>query len=362
MEYAKIMEQPKFKILSIDGGGIRGVIPCQFLADLENDLICKYGDETRICDYFDLIAGTSTGGIIAIGLALGIKAQTILDLYVKHGSEIFPTSRQNILSKLIKIVSGRPFYDRNPLRNLLNQTYNSNGVETRLGDAKTRLLIPTYNLETHKIHVLKTSHSEKLQCDYQMPTVDAALSTAAAPAYFTPHDFSYDNKGKDGSVHFQKMVDGGLVANNPAFMALLEATHCLKNNLEDIGLLSLGTGFSLNSFRRKSEKISPFYWVNPMKGPRIYEIMAEAQSAHVDNLLSIYKNSIARESEDKFIYFRLQHQFSEKDKLDLDSTSFPTISRLRQAGQEIYRIYGCDIKSIFTAKTKEEFKPHHTFS
>lgn len=361
MGFAK-MEQPKFKILSIDGGGIRGVIPCQFLAELENDLICQYGDETRLCDYFDLIAGTSTGGIIAIGLALGIKAQTILDLYVKHGSEIFPTSRQSYLSKFIRTIRGRSFYDRNPLRNLLSQIYNSNGLDTRLGDARTRLLIPTYNLESHTIHVLKTSHSEKLQRDYQIPTVDAALSTAAAPAYFTPHDFSYDNKGKDGSVHFRKMVDGGIVANNPAFMALLEATHCLNKNLEDIALLSLGTGFTLNSFRRESEKISPFYWVNPIKGPRIYEIMAEAQSAHVDNLLNLYKNNVARESEDKFIYFRLQHQFSEKDKLDLDSTSSSTVSRMLQAGQEIYRIHGCDIKSIFTTKTKDEFKPHHTFS
>lgn len=356
------MEQPKFKILSIDGGGIRGVIPCQFLADLENDLIHEYGDDARLCDYFDLIAGTSTGGIIAIGLALGIKAQDILDLYVKHGSEIFPRFNQTKLSKLLRTILRRPFYDRTPLKKLLEKTFNIDGQETRLGDAKTRLLIPTYNLEDHKIHVLKTAHSDKLIKDYQIPTVEAALATAAAPAYFTPHDYSYDNKGKGGSVHFHKIADGGLVANNPAFMALLEATQCLHQNLEDIGLLSLGTGFSLNSFRKKSSNITPFYWANPIAGPRIYEIMAEAQSAHVDNILALYKNGMSHESEDRFTYFRLQHQFSEKNKLDLDSTSATTIRRMRQAGQELYRDHGCDIKSIFTTTIKEKFKPHHTFS
>lgn len=88
------MDSETFKILSIDGGGIRGVIPCQILAELENDIIERDGPDARLCDYFDLIAGTSTGGIIAIGIALGIKAQTILKLYLNHGDEIFPSRNQ----------------------------------------------------------------------------------------------------------------------------------------------------------------------------------------------------------------------------------------------------------------------------
>lgn len=160
------MEQPKFKILSIDGGGIRGVIPCQFLANLENDLIQKYGEDTRLCDYFDLIAGTSTGGIIAIGLALGIKAQDILNLYVNHGNKIFPKPQQRNVSKAKRIIFKKTFYDRMPLKKLLNETFNDGDEPKRIGDAKTRLLIPTYNLESHQIHVLKTAHSEKLQRDY----------------------------------------------------------------------------------------------------------------------------------------------------------------------------------------------------
>lgn len=356
------MEHNKFRILSIDGGGIRGIIPCQFLANLENDLIHDCGEGSRLCDYFDLIAGTSTGGIIAIGLALGVKAQDILDLYVLHGEEIFPKSRQNKFSKLIRVLLRKPFYNREPLRKLLEQTYNVHGVETRLGDAKTRLLIPTYNLQSHKIRVLKTSHSDKLEIDYQIPTVDAALSTAAAPAYFSPHDFSYDNKGKAGSVHLTKMVDGGLVANNPSFMALLEATHCIGQKLENIGMLSLGTGVSLKSCNKESSRISPLYWINPLKGPRIYEVMSEAQSAHVDNLLSLFKNGVGHDDNDRFSYFRIQHQFSERECLDLDSTSHNTIKKMQQAGLALYREHGKIIRSNFVTTVKQEFNPYHTFS
>lgn len=338
------------------------MIPCQFLADLENDLIHENGEETRLCDYFDLIAGTSTGGIIAIGLALGVKAQDILDLYVNHGNDIFPVAQQRKISKAKRLLLNKPFYDREPLKKLLNKTYNTDREIARMGDARTRLLIPTYNLEAHQIHVLKTAHSEVLERDYQIPAVDAALSTAAAPAYFTPYDFSYDNKGKNGSVQCNMMVDGGLVANNPAFMALLEATHCLDVKLENVGLLSLGTGVARKACPEKSSKVTPLFWVNPLNGPMIYEIMAEAQSVYVDDLLNLYKNGVGQVNSDTFTYFRLQHQFSEKECLDLDSTSTSTIRKMQQAGHVLYKDNCSKIKSIFTTVVKKEFNPHHNFS
>lgn len=357
----KIMNQPKFKILSIDGGGIRGIIPCQILADLENDLIKVNGPETRLCDYFDLIAGTSTGGIIAIGIALGVKAQTMLELYVNHGSEIFPPKKQTKKSKFIKILQDRPFYSRARLRELLIDAYETNtGIrDVRLGNAKSRLIIPTYSLENREINVLKTAHSEFLERDYQIPAVDAALSTAAAPAYFTPYDFEYKHKGKDGDSRFLKMVDGGIVANNPAFMALLEATNCLNIPLDEIGLLSLGTGISKKKCPKSSVKATPLFWVNPIKGPMLYEIMAEAQSILVDNLITLYKNGVGGANMDKFKYCRLQHQFSESESIDLDSTSAINIEIMRQIAQNIYRKECSKIKMIFTTKTKPDFTPIH---
>lgn len=353
------METDSFKILSIDGGGIRGVIPCQILAELENDLIYSYGSDVRLCDYFDLIAGTSTGGIIAIGIALGIKVQDVLDLYLSHGEEIFPSRNQRIISKGFNIFKGKPFYPRTQLKRLLREAYEGHtGItDVRLGHAKTRLLIPTYSLANREIHILKTSHSPKLQRDYQIPAVDAALATAAAPAYFTPYDFQYKNIGKDGEGCMSKMVDGGIVANNPAFMALLETTNCLKVPLEKIRLLSIGTGEEKKICPKASSEITPWFWVNPTKGPMLYEIMAEAQSAQVHNLLNLFKNGIGGELDDRFLYVRLQHSFGGNDHIDLDSTSSDNMIMMREAGSKIYRQQCAQIKTNFTTTKKPDFVP-----
>jgi len=103
------MEEKKFKILSIDGGGMRGIIPAKILCELEEELQKDHGEDARLCDYFDLICGTSTGGIIAIGLALGMSAKEMLNLYIEHGKEIFSHKWFRLFTK------GR-FYDQNILK------------------------------------------------------------------------------------------------------------------------------------------------------------------------------------------------------------------------------------------------------
>ena len=107
-----------FKILSIDGGGIRGVIPAKILCDLEEEAIKKDGPEARLCDYFDLVCGTSTGGIIAIGIALGMTAKEILNLDMKNATKIFP--KKNIITSFTK---NTPFYEKKPLEELLQECY-----------------------------------------------------------------------------------------------------------------------------------------------------------------------------------------------------------------------------------------------
>ena len=351
-----------FKILSIDGGGIRGIIPCQILAEMENELIKEHGKDARLCDYFDLIAGTSTGGIIAIGIALGIRAQDMLELYQNNGNEIFPPSNQNILKKLFNVLRGKPFYDTARLKELLEETYRKTNINSvRLGHAKTRLIIPTYSLVDQEIRIWKTSHSPGLQWDYQLPAVDVALSTAAAPIYFSPHDFKFNFLGKEGDVTIMKMIDGGIVANNPAFIALMEATMCLNKPLEDIALLSLGTGESKMDSGKSSSKISPMFWLNPKKGIRIYQVMAQAQAAQVDNLLNLYNRGLAGANKNIFTYMRLQHQFQLSEKIDMDSTSKYNIDLMRQVGERIYR-QNCDrLKKFFLTEKKQEFTPDHTF-
>lgn len=106
----------KFKILSIDGGGVRGLIPCKLLASLERRLQAEHGEDARLADYFDLICGTSTGSILAIGLSLGMSAEEMLNFYENRGTDIFPTDRQSWTRKFSNWMMTHSFYERYQLK------------------------------------------------------------------------------------------------------------------------------------------------------------------------------------------------------------------------------------------------------
>jgi patatin-like phospholipase/acyl hydrolase len=150
-----------FQILSLDGGGVRGLYSAAVLAKLEE----KYG--VRIVDHFDLITGTSTGGIIAIGLGLGMLPREIVRFYVESGSRIFRNrfGWRNWAHWLYRK------YAADPLRTALN--HNGAFGERRLGDSKSRLVIPAFNLAHNKVRVFKTPHHERLRTDWQIPNPPA---------------------------------------------------------------------------------------------------------------------------------------------------------------------------------------------
>lgn len=234
------------RILSIDGGGIRGTFPAAFLASLEEDLDAPIGS------YFDLIAGTSTGGIIAIALAMGIPAKDVLELYEELGPGIFDQKSDGISGWLtqryrkLRHYGWGPKYSTEPLKTAL---YDVLG-DRRIGDAKTRLLVPAWNASTRKVYVYKTAHHERLETDYKDLAIDAALATAAAPTFFREHITAND----------VGLVDGGLWANNPAGNAVVEAIGVLGWPADQIKLLSLSCledvfetkgAYSLWSMRQK---------------------------------------------------------------------------------------------------------------
>lgn len=214
------------RILTIDGGGIRGTFPAAFLANLEQDL------EQPIGRYFDLIAGTSTGGIIAIGLALGLRAADILRLYEEEGPAIFAQSRKCFLGWLGRhLRTGRwalwgPKYSAAPLRNALHGVLG----DRLLGEAQTRLVIPAWHPQTQGVYVFKTAHHPRLQTDCRELAIDASMATAAAPTYFAQHVTAND----------VGLVDGGLWANNPAGLAVVEAIGTLGWPADQINVLSVG--------------------------------------------------------------------------------------------------------------------------
>jgi len=172
------------KVLSIDGGGIKGVFPASFLASVEESL----GD--KVSNYFDLIVGTSTGGIIALGLGLGMTAKDILKFYEELGPSIFHGS---IISKLIgRLYSSK--YNQKPLNDALINTFG----QKKLGESTKRVVIPSLNLETGEVHLFKTAHHPRLEKDYKMCAIDVALATAAAPTYFPTFQSSYGIPLVDG--------------------------------------------------------------------------------------------------------------------------------------------------------------------
>jgi len=238
------------RILTIDGGGIKGVFPAAFLTTLEQRLACS------VSDYFDLIAGTSTGGIIAIGLGLGLGAQDVLALYKDHGERIFPRRR---LLRLLSLVRAK--YDYQPLREALETAFG----DRRLGESRNRLLIPSLNLAAERVHIYKTSHHAKLVHDYKLPAVEVALATVAAPTYFPIH------LSPEGLPY----IDGSLWARNPMALAIVEAIGVLGWERDQIQVLSLGcTSEHLNVSWEKRISLGASYW-----GTRIADVFMKAQSS-----------------------------------------------------------------------------------
>ena len=216
---------PQRRILSIDGGGILGTFPAAFLAGLEQHLPKPIG-----C-YFDLIAGTSTGGIIAIGLAMGLRAFELLDLYEQRGPEIFGQGGGRVANFILgKLRLGRwlimPKYDPAQLQAVLEEVLG----DRRIGDAKTRLLVPAWNPVARSVYIYKTAHHRRLRTDYKSLAVDAAMATAAAPTYFRQH-VTWDAAG---------LTDGGTWANNPTALAVVEAIATLGWPCDSLHVLSLG--------------------------------------------------------------------------------------------------------------------------
>jgi len=204
------------RILCIDGGGIKGVVPASFLAAVEDSL----GES--VSQYFDLIVGTSTGGIIAIGLGLGLSARQILEFYEVHGPAIFRGDRRLLALRWLL----RAKYDSTPLRTALHDVF----ADRLFGESSKRLVVPSFNVGTGDVHVWKTAHHPRFERDHKCQAIEVALSTAAAPTYFPTY------LSKSGIP----LNDGGVWANNPVAIATVEAIGILQWPAADVQILSLG--------------------------------------------------------------------------------------------------------------------------
>ena len=225
------------QVLALDGGGLRGIFTTATLAAWEEDFA------TPIADHFDLIVGTSTGGIIALALGLGMPPAEILSIYLEHGDHIFPRTgraRHGLLRRLL-----RPRYDAVELRAVMRDRFG----DRLLGESRVRLAIPSYDLAADHIHLFRTPHHPDLRRDWRVPAVEVALATAAAPTFLPAH--------RMGS---HRLIDGGVWANNPTLVGVAECFDRLGGERGRIRVLSVGTTSEVRERRATLDNGGLFAW------------------------------------------------------------------------------------------------------
>jgi hypothetical protein len=295
------------KILSIDGGGIRGVIPAMMLQRIEEKL------NKPIAHVFDYIAGTSTGGVISLLLAkpqVGsttepmYSAKDIVELYAEHGRDMFRRSRGYQLQTLNGWLRNK--YPEQSVNSTL-QSYLDRGERSTMEEALTNVFLTSYDIE-RRCHIYLRSYDGS---DFYMS--DAARATAAAPAYFP--SVRITNKRGDMTYH---LIDGGLVANNPSLMVLADAIK-----LSDPGnkylVVSLGTGSYEEPIRyQKARRRGLFGWA-----PGILDVMFDGVNGSVEEATSSILDGVNDFGDDDFrnnrsLFFRFQVHLGKTEGVTMD--------------------------------------------
>ncbi|MBN1390391.1 MAG: patatin-like phospholipase family protein [Candidatus Thermoplasmatota archaeon] len=302
------------KVLSIDGGGIRGIIPSMVLKDIEEIT----GD--RISDLFDLIGGTSTGGVIALGLTKPnskgkpeFSAKDILDLYERNGSRIFYRSIWRTLESAWALLDEK--YSVKGFEDVMEEYFG----DTRLKEALSPLIIPSYEIESRSAWFFRSERA-RVSPDYDFPMKEVARATSAAPTYFEPARLRTEN-----GVDYYALIDGGTYANNPALCTYVEA-RTLFPEATDILVLSLGTGELTRRISLEDAKgWGLANWAHP-----ILNVMFDGQSDTVDyQMEKLLQHSGARKR-----YFRFQTRL-DSGMDDLDNASEQNMHNLKVEAQEM---------------------------
>ncbi|HUG31985.1 MAG TPA: CBASS cGAMP-activated phospholipase [Acidimicrobiia bacterium] len=224
----------RFQILALDGGGAKGLFSADILAHLEQDL------NVSVTDHFDLIAGTSTGGIIALALGAGLSPSQVVDLYRELTSNVFSARHRLNPTRLF-----RSTYSQKALVKTLESVFG----DRRLEDSHKRLIIPSWDLRTNKVHIFKTPHHSRLTRDRAVRMVDVALATSAAPTFLPV-----------ARVAGGRLIDGGVWANNPSVVAIAEATSMLDVPLESVHVLNIGTTEALTRYANGLDRGGVVQW------------------------------------------------------------------------------------------------------
>ncbi len=325
------------RILSIDGGGIRGVIPGQILVSLEEKIKQRTGDEkARIADYFDLIAGTSTGGILTcLHLCPGRDGKTstrysaseAVDLYLKHGQEIFKSSLWQKLGSLAGISDEK--YSEASLENLLFSFLGDN----YLSDLIKPCLITAYDIEERRTRFF-TQHDAVENPDKDYSLLHVTRATSAAPTYFQVARAMTKSKSREHSL-----IDGGVFANNPTLCAYAEVRNKFEHHptADNMLILSLGTGHVFKSYNyHKAKNWGALGWIRPL-----IDILMSGVSETVHFQLKQIFDSVGKSD----FYLRIDERLTQASE-NMDDVSSENLKALQQEGQSAAEKYDQELTAF----------------
>ena len=313
------------KILSIDGGGIRGIIPGQIMVALEKKLQEKSGrPEARLAEYFDFFAGTSTGGILTcISLCpleedpskARFSAQDAVDLYMKHGEEIFDVNLWQ------KIRAGKGYLDEKYPASALEKYLKDYFDDIRLSQLIKPCLIPAYDIDRRSSHFFAQQHATKKGEGWDFLVRDVCRATSAAPTYFETALV------RSCSGVSYPLVDGGVFANNPALCAYSEVRNAKDNpTAAEMFIVSIGTGSKHRPYDYdKAKNWGAVGWIQP-----VIDIMMAGASETTDYHLS--RMFSARSNADSYI--RIQPARMGNASVDMDNASKENLAALAEMGIE----------------------------
>lgn len=299
-----------FRISSIDGGGIRGVFPAHILNCISSWL------GISIADHFNMIAGTSTGSIVAAAIACKIEPGTIVSLYREYGAEIF-TSKWSCLPKKCR-PAFHSVYDSRRLSEILKDILG----DIKLGEISIPLLLPSTDIGLGGVHVFKSNYSKEFTRDKGVLLREAVLASCSAPTFFNPV-----------KVGEYLLADGGLWANNPSLAAVIDAQQRLNVKLDDIRILSIGTGLAKTSYDVKINRL----WglISGWKGRQFINFLMSLQAQSTHNYLQFMLGK------DQL----LRLNFESDLQLPLDDCS--TIEDMISRADKVFTYKSGDLKKFF---------------
>lgn len=316
------------KIISIDGGGIRGIIPAVILCAIENGIRAKKGDSARLADHVELVAGTSTGGIITCGMLIPNPSdpkqarytmEEVLDIYMQRGKDIFSRTARHKFRTLGGLTDEK--YEATGLEEALEEKFGA----TKLSELLRPCLITAYDIRYRKTVFFgshKTDDGQNKGRDFLVQ--DVARATSAAPTYFEAA-----NIASLAGVH-HALIDGGVFANNPAMCAYAEARGMTLGGIErptakDMYMVSIGTGTVKKEYPyAKAKDFGMMEWVKP-----VIDIMMSGNSETVSYQLEKLFGAGGNPSG----YIRIEPELHNASP-DMDDASPENLAALKEAGNK----------------------------